>query len=146
MIMHFLVCIWGLKYICVVYTFLFTLGNERTLVTCKSWEARSSKFYTRPVSFHFPMQTKKVYFNPYIYVKAMKNPWKVEKFPSSDQCLSFENICHSFLMLHCRRMSWECKYLKIIVNSKSCEALLKDMHVNSFLLYPYRKNVLQSWP
>ena len=31
-------------------------------------------------------------------------------FPSRDQCLSLENICHSFLMLHCRRMTWECKY------------------------------------
>ena len=30
--------------------------------------------------------------------------------PSHDQCLSLENICHTFLMLHCRRMSWECKY------------------------------------
>ena len=27
---------------------------------------RFSKIYTRPVSFHFPMQTKKVYFNPYM--------------------------------------------------------------------------------
>ena len=31
-------------------------------------------------------------------------------FPSPDQCLSLENIYHSFLMLFCRRMSWECNY------------------------------------
>ena len=40
-----------------VHFVLFALGNERTLVTCKS--SRFSKIYTRPVSFHFPMQTKK---------------------------------------------------------------------------------------
>ena len=28
---------------------------------------RFSKIYMRPVSFNFQMQTKKVYFNPYIY-------------------------------------------------------------------------------
>ena len=56
--------------------FLFTLGNERTLVTCKSCEERSysQKIYTRPMSFHFPMQTKKVYFNLYIYSKVTNNP------------------------------------------------------------------------
>ena len=45
-----------------VIFFSFALGNERTLVTCKSCEARS-----------------KVYFNPYIYAEAMKTPLKVEK-------------------------------------------------------------------
>ena len=40
----------------------------------KDQAKRFSKIYTRPVSFHSPMQTKKVYFNPYTYAKAMKNP------------------------------------------------------------------------
>ena len=41
------------------------------------WSAKHfSKIYMRPVSFHFPMQTKIVYFNPYIYAKATKNPKK----------------------------------------------------------------------
>ena len=31
-------------------------------------------------------------------------------FLSSDRCLSLENICHDFLMLHRRRMTLECKY------------------------------------
>ena len=46
-------------------------------------------------------------------LKRWKTPKKSEKmsiFQSRDQCLSLENICHSFLMLHCRRMSWKCKY------------------------------------
>ena len=29
---------------------------------------------------------------------------------SLDQCLSLEIICNSFLILHCRRMTWECQY------------------------------------
>ena len=37
--------------------FLFALGNESTPVTSKYCEV--VKIYTRPVSFHFPMQTKK---------------------------------------------------------------------------------------
>ena len=60
---------------------------------------------------------KKVYFNPHIYAKATNNPWKVEKinvnFWSHYRCLSLENICHSFLMLHCRQMLWECKDIVI---------------------------------
>ena len=59
----------------------------------------------------------KVYFNPYINAKAMKTPKRSKKsmstFPSHDQCLSFENICNSFLMLHCRRLPWECKYKEL---------------------------------
>ena len=31
-------------------------------------------------------------------------------FPSRDHCLSWENICHSFLMRHCRQIPWKCKY------------------------------------
>ena len=31
-------------------------------------------------------------------------------FLSCDQWHSLENICHSFLMLHCKRMPCECKY------------------------------------
>ena len=42
--------------------FLFVLGNERTLVTCKSCEAG-----------------KNVYSNPYLYVKAMENTPKNQK-------------------------------------------------------------------
>ena len=38
--------------------FLFALGNERTLVTCKPRVKRFSKMYTRPVPFHIPLQTK----------------------------------------------------------------------------------------
>ena len=38
-------------------------------------------------------------------------------FPTRDQCLSLENICHSFLMLHCRRMPSECKYLILNLSS-----------------------------
>ena len=45
--------------------FSFALGNERTLVACKSLRS-ASRFtrFTRYQPFHFPMQTKKVYFNP----------------------------------------------------------------------------------
>ena len=47
-----------------VHIFLFALGNERTPVTCKSCEEQSTS--QRGV-FHFPMQTKKVYFNPQVH-------------------------------------------------------------------------------
>ena len=71
------------------------------------------KIYTRPVSFHFPMQTKKkVFFSPYIYAKVTNNPEKsISIFGSRDRCLSCENICNGFLMLHCRRMTSGFKYM-----------------------------------
>ena len=48
-------------------------------------------------------------------LKGQITPKKSEKilipiFPSHDQSHSLENICHSFLTLHRRRMPWECKY------------------------------------
>ena len=86
------------------------------------------KIYTRPVSFHFPVQTKKKCTSILIFMlNRRKTPKKSKKsmsiFPSRDQCLSLENICHSFLMLPCRRMPWECKYyfLKIIL---SCPGII----------------------
>ena len=45
-------------------------------------------------------------------------------FPTPDQWHSLENICRSFLMLHCRQMPWECKYLLI--------ALLENMRNFTF--------------
>ena len=35
----------------------------------------------------------------------------MSNFRTRDRCLSFENVCHSFLMLHRRQMPWACKYL-----------------------------------
>ena len=46
-------------------------------------------------------------------IKSRKKSMSI--FPSRDQRLSLENICHSFLMLHCRRTLWECKYKVIHV-------------------------------
>ena len=59
----------------------------------------------------FPNVNNNVYFNPYIHAKAAIT-LKVEKkinvsFLSCDRCLSLENICHGFLMLHRRRMTSE---------------------------------------
>ena len=101
------------------------------------WRAkRYSKFYTRPVSFHFPNANKKVFFNPYIYAKATNNPQKSTKsmpiFWSRELCLSLENICHGFLLLHRRRMTSECKYIH---QSGFCEG---DSTINQ-LLYIYNE-------
>ena len=49
--------------------FLFALGNERTLVTCKSCEALLKDLHGTSV-LSFPNANKKeLYFNPYIYSK-----------------------------------------------------------------------------
>ena len=92
--------------------FLFALGNERTLaVKCKV--LLRDLQVTSVLSF--PNANKKVYFNPYFYAKATNNFLKSKKsmpiFLSHDRCLSLENICHGFLMLHRRQMSLESKYL-----------------------------------
>ena len=92
-----------------------------TRVTCKFCEAQSTsqKFTHESVSLYFPINTKNVYFYPYIYAKATNYPKKVEKceanFPARDPCHSSENICHGFLMLHCRQMPRECKYTTLEV-------------------------------
>ena len=71
------------------------------------------KIYTRPVSFRFPMQTQiSVLQSLYLCLSDKKTP-KSRKNQCqffrhvTMQCLSLENICHSFLMLHCRRIPWE---------------------------------------
>ena len=94
--------------------FSFAFGNERTLVTCKSCEARSEDLHATSVLSFPNANEKKMYFHPYIYAQATKIPEKVKKksmsnFPSRDQGLWLENICPSFLMLHCRRMPLECR-------------------------------------
>ena len=63
---------------------------------------------------YFFGEYKKVYFYPYIYAKATNNPLKSKKstpiFPSRERWHSLENVYHSFLILHRRRMSGERKY------------------------------------
>ena len=49
------------------------------------------RIYTRPVSLYFPMQTKKVYFNPYSYAKVTINPYKSKK-----QCQFFRRVTNVF--------------------------------------------------
>ena len=55
-------------------------------------------------------------------------------FPLPEQCLLLENICHSFLILYCRRMPWECKYcmlqsiLKVTVTLSMCKILFLAKH------------------
>ena len=52
---------------------------------------RFSEIYTWPVSFHFPMQTKKVYFNPNTYAK-------VTKLEDQGPCTGHRSI---IAILHC---------------------------------------------
>ena len=83
------------------YTFLFALGSERTLVMCKSCEARSaSQRLTRDLC-PFISQCKKVFFNPYIYDNTTKTPLRSKEinviFWSHDRYLSLENIYPGFL-------------------------------------------------
>ena len=93
------------RLICIVFSFkdwstlfCFHWDNwEWTLVTCKSCEVHI---------LIYANEIKKT-------IKSRKKSMSI--FPSRDQCLSLENICHSFLMLHCRRMLWECKYKVIHV-------------------------------
>ena len=65
----------------------------------------------------FPMQTKKCTFILIFMLKRQITPKKLKKsmsiLQSHDQWQSLENICHSFLLLHCRRMPRECKYWKL---------------------------------
>ena len=51
--------------------FSFAFGNEKTMVTCKSCEVLLKDLHVSSV-LSFKMQTKRIYFNPYIYAKAMK--------------------------------------------------------------------------
>ena len=72
--------IWNTQYICTVRS----LKDWSTLFVCiEKWKdtgqvlilwsvKRFSKSFTKPVSIHFPMQTEKVHFNPFIYAKATK--------------------------------------------------------------------------
>ena len=100
---HFFVCIGKWK----------DTNNLKILWNTK----RFSKIYRRLLSFLSQCKQKKAYFFPYIYAKATKTHTKSKKsmsiFPSHDQWQSLENICHSFLLLHCRRMPRECKYWKL---------------------------------
>ena len=56
--------------------FFVCIGKWKELVTCKSCEVRStSQRFTRDErSFISQSKPKKVYFNPYIFVKATNNP------------------------------------------------------------------------
>ena len=80
---------------------------------------RYSKIYTRSVSFISQCKWKKCTSILIFMLKRWKTPKKSKKsitiFPSRDQCLSLENICHSFLMLHCRWMPWDCKYCETLI-------------------------------
>ena len=99
--------------------FLFALGNERTLVTCKSCEVQSASqgFTCDQCPFISQCKRKKCTSILIFMLKRWKNHKKSKKsmsiFSSCDQCLSMENVCHNFLMLHCRRMPWECKCFKM---------------------------------
>ena len=102
--------------------FSFALGNERTLVTCKSCEVRSAsqRFTLDQCPFISQMQTNKSVLQSLYLCWSDEKPLKTWKnqcqfFPSHDQCLSSEDICHSFLMLNCTWMTWECKYLIPII-------------------------------
>ena len=90
--------------------------------------AASQRFTRDYCPFISQCKQKKVYFNPYIYAEATNNPQKSIKlmsvFRSRDRCLSLENICHGFLMLHRRQMTSECKYSNLQMQRS---ALLDDM-------------------
>ena len=96
--------------------FLFAFGSERTLVTCQSCEARSAsqRFTREQCPFISQCKPTEKCTTNFIFMLKRWKPITGERiilvFPSRDQCLSLENICHSFLMLHCRRMPWDCKY------------------------------------
>ena len=46
---------------------------KSTCFLIKDYEVHIKDFM-QPMSFHFPMQTKKVYIYPYIYAKPTNNP------------------------------------------------------------------------
>ena len=71
------------------------------------------------------MQTKKCTSILTYMLKRWKNPKSKKKIIYQSQSFrhvarwplfSLENICHSFLMLYCRRIPWECKYSQINFN------------------------------
>ena len=68
------------------------------------------------------MQTKKCTSILTYMLKRWKNLKSKKKlyikvnFSVTWPLFSLENICHSLLMLYCRRMPWECKYSQINFN------------------------------
>ena len=81
--------------------FSFALGNERILVACKS--LRSASVLSIPNA-----NVKQCTSIPIFMLERWKTLKSRKKksmliFPSRDQCLSLENIWHSFPTLHCRR-------------------------------------------
>ena len=115
--------------------FLFALRNEKTLVMCKSCEVRStSRRFSRdqcPLIFQCKHKTCTSIL---IFMLKRRKPCKKSNksasiFPSRDQCLSLENICHSFLMLHYRWMRWECKYFRLFSSdSESYELVARSVN------------------
>ena len=99
---------------CFTRLVLFALGNERTLVRCKSCEALLKDLHaTSVLSFH---NAKKKCSSILIFMlKRQITPKSRKKsmwiFWSRDRCLSSENICHGFLILQCMRMTSECNYI-----------------------------------
>ena len=85
--------------------FLFALGNKwhGSCVNLVKREALLKDLHA-PVSFHFPMQTKKVYFNPYIFTlqwhsPAMKHKNCSKYFPMNATCHVEEILTLIFLRL-----------------------------------------------
>ena len=79
-----------------------------------------------------------MYFNPSIYAKATntlvthkESNKSMSIFPSRDQCHSLEIICHNLLMRHCKRMPWECRYLKLTVHVYKNNCMSEDVVNNS---------------
>ena len=72
---------------------------------------------------------QKVYFNLYIYYKLINYPEVLKKINvnfghMTDRFLSVENICHGFLMLHRRWITFEYKYWSIYFESFFCCCLI----------------------
>ena len=65
-------------------------------------------------------------------------------FPSHNQWHSLENICHKFLMPHCRVMSWECKYYSLCIMFLQRPAVLGSSTVTptSPAVYRWRRCVM----
>ena len=70
------------------------------------------------------------------------NHWKKLKMAHWQNInISLENICHSFLVLHCRRMPWECKYWEIKwyglhVNFLEVLGASQDLHITRGISFP----------
>ena len=69
------------------------------------------------------------------HITPKKSTKSMSIFWSRDRYLSFEKICHSFLMLHCIRMPLKCKYCSFVTLVTSFSQTLQEWRFKIGLIW-----------